>query len=346
MKRQGNPHAAQDSPSSDILSGVVIDRTCRTSNLDELTDVLNSLVTSHRLIPSNRGVHCDGEFGFHGLSHLAVFNVRYGRQTAVELMPEETGRVSFVMTRQGSSKLRLGRSEFAFSEKSGVVFPSGPSRVLHFEEATEHQAVLMDPRTIADYCAKLLGRDVEGFVEFETEFPFASASGQSWLRLVDYAASELSTPESLVRHFPMARQHLEQMVITGLLLGHSHNYSDALFKPQSAAAPYYVKQAEAYIEHHFADPMSLADIAAHAGVSARSLQNGFQNFRNLTPMAFLRSVRLQHAYRALIKADPSISTVTGIALSCGFSHMGEFSAMYRRAFGETPRQTLLTRVRA
>jgi len=102
-----------------------------------------------------------------------------------------------------------------------------------------------------------------------------------------------------------------------------------------------VKRAEAYIEAHFAEPLSLADIAAHAGVGARSLQSGFQNFRKVTPMAFLRSVRLQHARQALRKADPTVSTVTEIAMTCGFNHLGEFAALYGRAFGETPRQTLL-----
>lgn len=134
--------------------------------------------------------------------------------------------------------------------------------------------------------------------------------------------------------------------MTGFLLTHNHNHSDALLRPQSPAAPYYVKRAEAYIEAHFAEPLSLADIAAQAGVSARSLQNGFQNFRHMTPMAFLRRVRLEHAHRALLMADPAFSSVTDIAIDCGFSHMGEFSALYKRAFGVTPRDTLLKKMRA
>jgi transcriptional regulator GlxA family with amidase domain len=86
--------------------------------------------------------------------------------------------------------------------------------------------------------------------------------------------------------------------------------------------------------------LTLADIAAHAGVSARSLQNGFQSFRGMTPMAFLRWVRLQSAHRALLAVDPAAATVTEIALACGFGHMGEFSTLYRRTYGETPKQTL------
>ncbi|NNC00717.1 helix-turn-helix transcriptional regulator, partial [Corallococcus exiguus] len=84
----------------------------------------------------------------------------------------------------------------------------------------------------------------------------------------------------------------------------------------------------------------LADIAAHAAVSARSLQNGFQNFRSMTPMAFLRAVRLQRAHAMLLAADPASATVTGIAMSVGFNHMGEFASLYKRSFGASPSHTL------
>lgn len=57
-------------------------------------------------------------------------------------------------------------------------------------------------------------------------------------------------------------------------------------------------------------------------------------------MAFLRLVRLQRAQEALLRADSSYTTVTEIALGCGFSHLGEFANLYRRTFGETPKQTL------
>jgi transcriptional regulator GlxA family with amidase domain len=165
-------------------------------------------------------------------------------------------------------------------------------------------------------------------------------AGASYQRLIRHAADELRDSHSLTRQLPAAQQQLEQLIVSTLLLGHSHNHSSALQRPQSAAAPYYVKKAEAYMEAHFAEPLSLADIAAHAGVSARSLQSGFQNFRKMTPMAFLRSVRLQHCQQALLKADPAVSKVTEIAMNCGFSHLGEFAALYGRTFGETPKQTL------
>jgi AraC-like DNA-binding protein len=245
-----------------------------------------------------------------------------------------------VVPTRGVGQLHLGRKDWEATPQQGVIFTSGPPRALDYREDCEALAIVLDRRKIAESCAKLMGRDIREGVDFDPLFSLDGAGGHNWLQLANYGAAELSNLQSFVRSLPAARQQLEQMMITGLLLAHTHNYSHALLQPQAAAAPYYVKRAEAYIEAHFAEPLSLAEIAAQAGVSARSLQNGFQNFRNMTPMAFLRSVRLQRVHRVLLAADPTSAKVTDIALDCGFNHMGEFATAYRRAFGETPRQTL------
>jgi AraC-like DNA-binding protein len=198
----------------------------------------------------------------------------------------------------------------------------------------------MSRPSLAAHCAKILGRQFEGEVVFETAFRADTPNGQGWLRLFQYASSELARSDSLARSLPQARLQLEQMMMTGLLFGHSHNFSQALLQPQPAAAPYYVKRAEAYIDANFAEPIALADLALVAGVSARSLQNGFRNFRGMTPMAFLRVVRLQNAHALLLAADPAVSTTTEIALRAGFAHMGEFAALYRKIYGVMPSQTL------
>jgi transcriptional regulator GlxA family with amidase domain len=51
-------------------------------------------------------------------------------------------------------------------------------------------------------------------------------------------------------------------------------------------------------------------------------------------------LRLSQARRALTDADSSQSTVTEIATGFGFLELGRFSVEYRRAFGESPSQTL------
>jgi AraC-like DNA-binding protein len=52
----------------------------------------------------------------------------------------------------------------------------------------------------------------------------------------------------------------------------------------------------------------------------------------------LRRMHLVH--RALLRADPSKSTVTRIITDHGFWELGRFSVSYRALFGESPSETL------
>jgi len=326
---------------SDERSTPVFEQSYRSSRIDEIEHVVSSQITPHRLVPLSRERSLDSAFHFHGARNLAVFDIRYGSRIAVEFEHYEADDLlGFVMANKGTGRVLLDSEELTVSQNDGVMITSGPRETLQYAEDCETRVLLMNRIRIAEYCAKLLGRDIDKAVDFQTHFSLESASGQSWLRLTRYVASELQEPHSMLKFLPAAQQQLEQTLLTSLLLAHHHTYSDALLHPQSAVAPFYVKRAEAYIEAHFAEPLSLADIAAHAGASARSLQNGFQSFRNMTPMAFLRSVRLQRAQEALLRADPACTTVMEIALSCGFHHMGEFARLYRQTFDEAPRQTL------
>jgi AraC-like DNA-binding protein len=328
-------------------AGPVIDQAFTSTRLAGMEEILNRLISRQRLIPLSKDRTIDGAFRYRGLADLGFFTIRFGRDVEIELAPEDhEGRIAFVTTTRGRGQLLLRAEELPITEQSGVIMTSANLKGLKYMPDTENFVFVTEREKISSYCAKLLGRSSVGDVDFDVQSPLDTEAGLSWRRLMDYGSAEYGHPESLVRQFPAARQSLEQMLITGLLLSHRHTYSDLLRNPQSSAAPFYVRRAEEFIEAHCSEPLSLADIAAHAGVSARSLQNGFQSFRHMTPMAFLRSLRLQKVHHALLAADPSVSTVTEIALTFGFTHMGEFGSAYKREFGVMPRQSLLEKNRA
>ena len=85
------------------------------------------------------------------------------------------------------------------------------------------------------------------------------------------------------------------------------------------------------------------DVVAAAGSSARSIYAGFRRFRDTTPMAYLKQLRLLRAHDELLAADPTRQTVTEIAMKWRFFHLGYFAAGYRRRFGEPPSTTLRLR---
>jgi AraC family ethanolamine operon transcriptional activator len=54
---------------------------------------------------------------------------------------------------------------------------------------------------------------------------------------------------------------------------------------------------------------------------------------------YMRLRRLWSVRQQLVR-DVSRQSIKAIALLNGFWHMGEFTALYRELFGETPQQTL------
>ena len=87
-------------------------------------------------------------------------------------------------------------------------------------------------------------------------------------------------------------------------------------------------------------PFTVADLAAIAGMSVRSLQEGFRRHLGCTPMAYLQQERLLRAHETLRRADPLRITVAAIAHRWGFAHLGRFASAYRARFGEPPSDTL------
>jgi transcriptional regulator GlxA family with amidase domain len=98
-----------------------------------------------------------------------------------------------------------------------------------------------------------------------------------------------------------------------------------------------VEVALSFMKERMSAPLSLADIAAAAGVSVRTLNSLSHRHLGATPMEVLRNLRLD-AVRHKLRLNPQAS-VTETALEAGFGNLGRFAAYYLERFGELPRQT-------
>ncbi len=90
---------------------------------------------------------------------------------------------------------------------------------------------------------------------------------------------------------------------------------------------------------HVTDPLLLEEIAVAAQTSPRSLQLAFRQFRGVTPMEYLRRLRLDGARNEMLNGATD-GSVSAIAYRWGFAHHGIFTARYTLAFGESPSKTL------
>ncbi|MFE9934254.1 helix-turn-helix transcriptional regulator [Streptomyces sp. NPDC005533] len=104
-----------------------------------------------------------------------------------------------------------------------------------------------------------------------------------------------------------------------------------------------LRRGKLFIEEYAHLPITLAEIAASIPVTPRALQYAFRRHAGTTPMGYLRRVRLAHAHAALQAADSATGVaLTDIAAEWGFLHPSRFAAAYLKAYGVSPRTTLLT----
>ena len=103
------------------------------------------------------------------------------------------------------------------------------------------------------------------------------------------------------------------------------------------------KHAQAFINERYTDPIHIEDLCSATGVGVRSLQRAFRGYFDVTLTEYIKTVRLDMAYRALTTTHPAECSITEIALAHGFSHLGRFSVMYGERFGESPTETLASK---
>lgn len=81
--------------------------------------------------------------------------------------------------------------------------------------------------------------------------------------------------------------------------------------------------------------LSITDLAADCGMSARHLVRTFKNTVGVTLNDYIAATRIRQAQRALAQEDALIKNV---AADCGFQSAAAFSAAFRRATGSTPKE--------
>jgi TolB-like protein len=103
--------------------------------------------------------------------------------------------------------------------------------------------------------------------------------------------------------------------------------------------PHDVKRAIEFMRRSACEPVSMVKLVRHCGVAERTLNKHFHAFLQLSPMQYLRRLRLAATREFLLAGDPAV-TVTEAAKRYCFNHVGRFAYEYRLRFGESPSATL------
>jgi AraC family transcriptional regulator len=157
-------------------------------------------------------------------------------------------------------------------------------------------------------------------------------------------ASVLSTPgevqgfasswlaNRLHREF-MGEDDIAPLAIEGVLLEILAESARAIGNADGARAPKWLKRVRDRLEAGYLASPSLTELAEIGGVHQVHLSREFRKHYHCTIGEFIRKRRVEHACRLLAQTN---TTLSEIALMCGFSDQSHFSAMFKAHVGLTP----------
>ncbi|WP_158088805.1 AraC family transcriptional regulator [Thermoactinospora rubra] len=267
--------------------------------------------------------------------NIVLHTLAYGAEIRVEI-PELPDFYNIHVPLTGGGRLTVGGHDVA-----APLTIIGPRQRIDMNWSVDHDimiiqipAVLVD-RVLEDQLGDTPKRDMYFDPRVIDESPLARV------------LTALLLPAAAGKTFPfaassLAEHHFEQFLLHTLLGSQPHTYSAALGEPGAPLTSAAIRRARRFCEEHAAEPITLGDIAAAARVSVRTLQSGFREHLQTTPMAYLRKVRLARAHADLlhIAATGGRTTVTEVALRWGFMHLSRFAAFYRQTYGHAPSVTL------
>lgn len=88
-----------------------------------------------------------------------------------------------------------------------------------------------------------------------------------------------------------------------------------------------------YLKLHYSEDISLEETSRIAGFSKYHFSRIFKQLTGVTFYRYINQVRIQKAKIFLMNSD---STITNVAINCGFSSMSSFIRMFRIITGYTP----------
>jgi len=155
-------------------------------------------------------------------------------------------------------------------------------------------------------------------------------------RCPDEEGRLMSIVEEMLRHNSMST--LDSFVLQARLCDFfaflAENMSSALERmSQTDRENMYVHKAVEYIRHHYADGITVNDIARYVALHRSYLFALFQKVLQISPQEYLTLFRLTRAKEELALTDMPVSA---IALDCGYQDPQVFTKAFKHKFGITP----------
>lgn len=314
-----------------------------TTDCTAAAHVTSQLLGTASLVPA-RGSRRDFACTLNAVQLLNVTMAYLDYAVATDITVGEAADAYTVhMTTSGQAHVEIDGDDHLITAFFALVVSPRMAYRLHVEHDSPQMIIRIERTAVERQLSRMLGRSLEAPIVFEPVGDLTADSASRWHGALNILSAEVMSPSSLIQQ-GVGAVSLEELIISTLLYIQPHSYTQSLVGEPRRSGRAAVRRSLEYIERHLAEPISLDDLAGHARMSPRSIQAGFREDLDTTPIAYIRDLRLDRVRQTLMSALPEDGlNVTDAAQRWGFTHLGNFSGIYRKRFGESPSQTLRRR---
>lgn len=313
------------------------------TDIDELRDELGKLFTPHQLDITKRNHRIDSRVCSCAVNQLFLSSFAYGEDSPIQAAVNDWQcsdviSVNFPMT--GAGRLTQQRQSVDISAQQGLVIDMSKPFNLDLQ-GYGGAALVFSHDTLRRHARSLLGNKAgDAPLQLGNCIELAKPAGRALQQAFEYAANTMNNALGALNN-PISLANLESYLLTQFISLHPNSLlQHAETAPDPAVMPRHLKRARDYIHAHAHEKITLEELASYAGCSYRSLQSIFATATGMSPMEYLRGVRLAGVHDDLLQADSQHTTVAAIAQQWGFTHMGRLAGIYKKQFGVSPSDTL------
>ncbi|RIX84172.1 helix-turn-helix domain-containing protein [Acidovorax cavernicola] len=267
------------------------------------------------------------------LDFVQVFHER-ANQTVLQRGRGRPGAIAFALTDASAPGSWYCGHDLGGRQLSALP-PQGEFELLA-GAGMDLMAVCVDTEPLANLAATLFGPDFELRMPVPAPVQHPGFDETAFTRLLG-AALSLARDNLAQLEQPAARHMLSLSLADAVLHCLGSDAFEARLPASTAARRHIVAKAREYMQAHADEPISVPDLCVATGVSRRSLQYAFEDVLHLSPVTYLRVMRLNRV-RCEMQACRE-DTIGDIAARWGFWHLSRFAIDYARLFGELPSAT-------
>lgn len=294
-----------------------------------LRDEVAARTTPHEVLTKESSL--EGKVGMVTMPSSRFVFVRYGGNVVVEAPPTDDRVVATIPLGPMGVSHRTHVKPTYFT--SGFLLSPNDVTVMRPDPWAGALIIASDAEQLNNQRRKVLGESGTSTITFAED----SNVGTQWLThtcrsLWDLASTiPRETPTQVMDKFLGV---MEDSLLNALIMATED--SQNLGAVESVRA----RNIQEWINAHYQEPLTVADLAAAVGLSVRQLQASVHQHFSVGPMELLRDIRLSKLHGLLRSSDADQSSVATLAYSVGFTHLSRTSQLYRAKYGESPSHTL------